>query len=151
MVKNLPLMQEARVQSLGWEHPLEKEMATHSSILAWRIPWTEQPSRLFHGVSESDTTEWLTHTHFSNSVIGTKKISENWDYVCYPKDRDSERPKHSLIFTKAPLQCFSKCEKQGFQFKFRAESAHHTRNFFVINDKQLLLTVFVEMSLGNSS
>ena len=39
-------MQETRVQSLSWEDPLEKEMAIHSSILAWRIPWTEKPSRL---------------------------------------------------------------------------------------------------------
>ena len=43
-VKNLPAMQETRVQSLGWEDPLEKRMATHSSVLAWRIPWTEKPS-----------------------------------------------------------------------------------------------------------
>ena len=46
MVKNLPAMQETWVQSLGWEDPLEKEVATHSSILAWRIPWTEEPDRL---------------------------------------------------------------------------------------------------------
>ena len=46
VVKNLPAMQETRVQSLGWEDPLEKEMATHSSILGWRIPWTEQPGGL---------------------------------------------------------------------------------------------------------
>ena len=46
IVKNLPAMQETRVQSLGWEYPLEKEMATHSSILAWKIPWTEEPGRL---------------------------------------------------------------------------------------------------------
>ena len=46
MVKHLPAMQETRVQSLGLEDPLEKEMATHSSILAWRIPWTEEPGRL---------------------------------------------------------------------------------------------------------
>ena len=45
-VKNLPARQETRVQSLGWEDPLEKEMATHSSILAWEIPWTEEPGRL---------------------------------------------------------------------------------------------------------
>ena len=43
MVKNPPAMQETWVQSLGWEDPLEKGMATHSSILAWRIPWTEEP------------------------------------------------------------------------------------------------------------
>ena len=45
MVKNLPAMQETQVQSLGWEDPLKKQMATHSSILAWRIPWID-PSRL---------------------------------------------------------------------------------------------------------
>jgi len=46
IVKNLPAMQETWVQSLGWEDCLEKGMATHSSILAWRIPWTEEPGRL---------------------------------------------------------------------------------------------------------
>ena len=46
MVKCLPTMQETRVQSLGWEDHLEKEMETHSSILAWKIPWTEEPLRL---------------------------------------------------------------------------------------------------------
>ena len=46
MVKNLPELQETQVQSLGQEDPLEKGMATHSSILAWRIPWTEEPSGL---------------------------------------------------------------------------------------------------------
>ena len=45
-LKCLPAMQETLVQSLSWEDPLEKEMATHSSILAWRIPWTEKPGRL---------------------------------------------------------------------------------------------------------
>ena len=45
-IKRLPAMQETWVQSLGWEDPLEKEMATHSSILAWRIPWTEEPGGL---------------------------------------------------------------------------------------------------------
>ena len=46
MVKNLLAMQETQVLSLGWEDPLDKEMATHSSILAWRIPWTEEPGGL---------------------------------------------------------------------------------------------------------
>ena len=45
-VKNLPAMQETRVLSLGQEDPLEKDMATHSSILTWKIPWTEEPGRL---------------------------------------------------------------------------------------------------------
>ena len=46
MVKNLPAMQETQVQSLGWEDPLEKGMATHSITLAWKIPWTEESSGL---------------------------------------------------------------------------------------------------------
>ena len=46
LVKNLPAMRETWVRSLGWEDPLEKEMATHSSILAWRIPWIEEPGGL---------------------------------------------------------------------------------------------------------
>ena len=47
VVKNPPAMQETQVQSLGWEGPLEKGMATHNSILAWRIPWTEELGRLW--------------------------------------------------------------------------------------------------------
>ena len=46
MVKHLPTMWETQVQSLGWEDPLEKEMATHSSALAWKTPWMEEPGRL---------------------------------------------------------------------------------------------------------
>ena len=52
--KNLPAMQETWVQSVGWKDPLEKGVATHSSILAWRIPWTEEPGGLqVHGVAKS--------------------------------------------------------------------------------------------------
>ena len=61
-VKRLPAMLETRVRSLGWEYPLEKEMATHSSILAWRIPWTEEPGYSPWGRNELDTTEQL-HFH----------------------------------------------------------------------------------------
>ena len=45
-IKHLPTVQEAQVRSLGWEDPLEKEMAIHSSTIAWKIPWTEEPGRL---------------------------------------------------------------------------------------------------------
>ena len=53
VVKNPLAMQETWVRSLGWEDPLEKGMATHSSILAWRIPWTEEPGRLQSMVSQT--------------------------------------------------------------------------------------------------
>ena len=63
MVKNLPAVQETQVQSLGQEDHLEKGMATHSSILAWRIPQTERPGgATVHEIAELDITEWLTHT-----------------------------------------------------------------------------------------
>ena len=57
MVKNSPAKEETLVQSLGWEDPLEKEMATHSSVLAWKTPWTEKPGGLqFKGSQELETT-----------------------------------------------------------------------------------------------
>ena len=64
MVKCLPAVRETWVLSLGWEDPLEKEMTTHSSALAWKILWTGEPGRLQSmGSQESDTTERL-HFHF---------------------------------------------------------------------------------------
>ena len=56
MVMNLPAMWETQVRSLGWEDPLEKDMATHSSILAWRISWTEEPGGL-----QSVESQKVTH------------------------------------------------------------------------------------------
>ena len=56
MVKNLPAMQNTRVHSLGWENPLEKDMATYSSILVWRIPCTEEPDGLQSTESELNMT-----------------------------------------------------------------------------------------------
>ena len=55
MVKNLPSMQETQVRSLGQEDPLKKGIATHSSVLAWKIPWIEDPGGLVHGVAKSWT------------------------------------------------------------------------------------------------
>ena len=61
-VKHLPAMRETRVQSLGWEDPQEKEMATHSGTLAWKIPWTEKPGRLWS--MESQSWAWSEQLHF---------------------------------------------------------------------------------------
>ena len=63
-VKSLPAMWETRVQSLGWEDPLEKEMAIHSSILAWRIPWTEEAGGL--------------------QSMGLKRTGHDWAYKIGP-------------------------------------------------------------------
>ena len=66
MVKRLPTVQETRVQSLGREDPLEKEMATHSSILAWKIPWMEEPGRL---QSMGSQTVWTQLSEFTFTFL----------------------------------------------------------------------------------
>ena len=76
MIKNLPIMQEIWVQSLGWEDPLEKGKATHSSILAWRIPWTV----LVHGVAKSQTR--LRDVHFI--IIWFSTASVPTEGSCFP-------------------------------------------------------------------
>ena len=66
VVENLPAVQETQetwVRSLGWEDPLEEGMATHSSVLSWRIPWTEEPGRLQSMGSQIVGHNWATHTH----------------------------------------------------------------------------------------
>ena len=68
MVKNLLEMQDMQVRSLGWEDPLEKGMTNHSSILSWRIPWTEEPGRLKSTVSQRVGHDWVKHTHKHTST-----------------------------------------------------------------------------------
>ena len=65
-VKRLPTVRETWVQSLGREDPLEKEMATHSSILAWKIPWMEDPVRLQSMGSQRVGHDWATSLHFTS-------------------------------------------------------------------------------------
>ena len=69
MVKNLPTMQETGIQSLGWEDPLEKEMATHSSIPAQEIPWTKEPGGLYTKWSQESDTSEHTHTLWASLVV----------------------------------------------------------------------------------
>ena len=80
MVKHLPTMRETPVQSLGWEDPLEKDTTTHSSTIAWKIPWTEEPGRLqFMGSQSwsrlSDFTS-LTYMEFRKMVIITLYVRQ---------------------------------------------------------------------------
>ena len=66
-IKNLPALQETWVRSLGQEDPLEKEMATHSSILAWRIPWSEEPGRL-QSMGLQAAVRWFNRGHLSQGT-----------------------------------------------------------------------------------
>ena len=74
MVKNLPAVQKTWVWSLGWEDSLEKGMATHSSILAWRIPWTEEPGGLQSMGLQTARHDWRT-----NTFLGVHNASRNWE------------------------------------------------------------------------
>ena len=69
MVQNLPATHESRVQSLGWENPLEKGVATHSSILGWRISWTEEPGRLQFMGSQRVVYSWANSTFILTSTL----------------------------------------------------------------------------------
>ena len=72
LVKNLPAIQETQVQSVGQKDPLEKGMATHSSILTWKIPWTEEPGGLLSIGSHRVRQDWATNTlTFSSAVVTT--------------------------------------------------------------------------------
>ena len=88
VVKNPPIMQETWVQSLSQEYPLEQEMATNSSILAWKITWTQQPGVLQSLASlELDTTERLkTITHITNSASKNKRYRQNTRRDISPKE-----------------------------------------------------------------
>ena len=112
MVKNLPAVQETWVQSLGQEDPLENGMATHSSTLAWRIPWREEPGRLQSMGSQRVGHDWATSLHFTtlhfkrkgpvlkmvilgNGLILERKVE--WDLYLTPYTKgellDNLRPK----------------------------------------------------------
>ena len=89
-VKCLPEMRETWVRSLGREDPLEKEMATHFSILAWKIPWTEKPvDYSLWGRKESDTTEWL-HFLLSLSLLNLVYKASNKGKVLIKNIRKEE-------------------------------------------------------------
>ena len=72
-VKHLPTMWEIWVWSLGWEDPLDKEMATHSSTLAWKMPWMEEPGRLQSMGSQRVRHDWVTSLHFTWRPIKFKQ------------------------------------------------------------------------------
>ena len=100
MVKRLPAMWETRVQSLGWEDSLEKEMATQSSTLAWKIPWTEEPGRLQSKGSKS-RTRLSDFTFFTLYIQGQENSSaqpgvgaDDGGMISTQRERNSSLPPH---------------------------------------------------------
>ena len=107
VVKNLPAMQETQVWSLGQEDSLEKRMATHSSVLAWRIPWPEEPWWVtIHGVTKSDMTETNTFTfHVSHciTIVVNSSLPGAFPSGQHPKQSSfCQRCRWWCIFFKTP-------------------------------------------------
>ena len=116
-VKNLSVMQKTQIQSLGWEDPLDKEMATHSSILTWRIPWTQEPGELQSMRSQRVGHDWgtnpslpytraraHTHTHTQTITIAGGK-GETKDHMIRFSDtehKDTEKIENDFIFLLDP-------------------------------------------------
>ena len=85
-VKHLSTMRETWVRSLDWEDPLEKEMAIHSSTIAWKIPWTEEPGRLQSMGSQRVGHDWVTSRHVKSALyLGYVIRSMSSEFVCLPK------------------------------------------------------------------
>ena len=102
MVKNLPAKWETWVQSLGWQDPLEKGTATHSSILAWRLPWTEELGRLQSMGSQRVRHNWATFTfiiRFQNEWEGNDKL-----LTPHPQAGNRRLLRKTLIAGKKPIQ-----------------------------------------------
>ena len=96
MAKNLPAMWKTQVLSLCWEDPLEKGMATHSSILAWRIPWTEEPGELQSIGSQRVRHDWMTNTPLLQGYLLKIRGIHAWDlwqmliYLLVKQRQDSD-------------------------------------------------------------
>ena len=102
MVKNLPAMWETQVWSLDWEDPQEKGMVIHSSILAWRIPWAEEPGVLWSVGSQRVGHDWATNTSISLSslfyLILTVILWRRYNsYSCCPYE-ETGAPRHQLTY-----------------------------------------------------
>ena len=119
-LKHLPAMWETWVWSLGWEDPLEKEMATHTSILAWRIPWTEELGGLQStGRKESDTTERL---HFLFSMYIGEGNGNPLQCSCLENPRDGEAwsaAVYGVAQSRTRLKWLSSSSSSGYEVAYQ--------------------------------
>ena len=149
-VKSLPAIQETWVQSLGWEDPLEKRTATHSSILAWRIPWAEEPGRLQSMGWQRVGHDWETLTSLDNTlglclVVEADygfEFGEGWCNLAYfPTSPDMETSSglHSAVIGswKFPrtLPLIIHCRE--FIFSLRSGPPHEKRGWECVTHYQV--------------
>ena len=160
MIKNLPAMQETRVWSLDRKDGLEKEMATHSSILAWRIPWTEEPGGLQPMGSQWVGHDWATNTHtLSSSPLFCHRQQETYkrNKVSFPSPYRTENfmltindhffflaYTHILLL----LSYFSRWEKPAFMILYSFLFWLPSGSSFEPNDYNMESVFFSDKSVG---
>ena len=137
MVKNPPATQETRVRALGWEHPLEKGMATHYSILAWRIPWTEKTGGLQSMGSQKVRHDWVTNTSLSweylrKCMLGTEKAwtmtqgmqsAQCKEKIWPPNQEERSQNSRGLVGPDEKFGFYCKCSRSLF-IGFSARGNH---------------------------
>ena len=139
MVKNPPEIWETCVPSLGWEDPLEKEMATHSSILAWRIPWTEEPGRLqVYKVTKSQTqvSDFTFHFTFLTSLLCFQFFSQQGKSPRFTVNTTS-------IFYFLPPLLFSGSGRQG-------SGMIHRDNFLKMRQLRQIYSILHHLALSQA-
>ena len=110
-VKHLPTMRETRVRSLGWKDPLEKEMATHSSIHAWKIPWTEEPGGLQSMGSQRTGHNWATSLHL---MLTARSLIRLFSYLARFRERSEKSFVLFLFYRKGQRKSLGKkCFEQA--------------------------------------
>ena len=127
MVRSQPAMQETQVQSLGWKAPLQKEMATHSNILEWRIPWVEETGSLHspRGLKESDRTAELSFPLHINIFKSKLTVIINFFLnTAFPLRSESRQGSYSLphysVYQLIIFYCSFKCQWVCSKFPQRA-------------------------------
>ena len=98
MLKNLPAIQETWIRFLDWEYPLEKGMATHSSILAWRIPWTEEPGRLQSMGLQRVKHDWMRHFSLFGVTVSYRSLSLSIGFNFWVSYCEFKKKKKSSFF-----------------------------------------------------
>ena len=109
-------MQETGVRSLGWEDPLEKEMATHSSVLAWRIPWTEEPGGLQSMGSQSVRHDRVTDTYTPDTHVTLTYTPDTRVTLTYTPDTHVRLPSGFILRSRdvvGPLRCRKKMKSRS--------------------------------------
>ena len=129
-VKRLPITQETQVQSLGWEDLLEKEMATHSSILGWKIPWMVEPGRLQSMGSQRDRNNWATSLLSLLFLINFPNMHINTSLTKY---RKTLWLKYILLFVYLYWYNFWRLMTRKKKIKIHTAIRQTTKQYFLMN------------------